>query len=209
MLWKAFFRCKINVEIPSPELALAHVRQAASFQCCMPLLRNRATVLLLCPRSRHLLQATRITDRKEARTLMFHTRTDRIETSEEVMRTQGILRRSFMSYCALTTTALGLGPAFAPRIAHAMKTKPRRFGTGEAEPAAIVSYAVPNHTDAARRSNSCMSLPAPGSGLSRIAGPMSRFVSGQARVVERPTPGQTARRSLGQHEMFMLCSYSC
>jgi hydrogenase small subunit len=48
-----------------------------------------------------------------------------IETFYEVMRRQGITRRSFMKYCSLTASALGLGPAFVPRIAHAMETKPR------------------------------------------------------------------------------------
>lgn len=48
-----------------------------------------------------------------------------IETFYEVMRKQGITRRSFMKYCALTASALGLGPAFVPKIAHAMETKPR------------------------------------------------------------------------------------
>ena len=47
------------------------------------------------------------------------------ETFYEVMRRQGITRRSFLKYCSLTATALGLGPAFAPQIAHAMETKPR------------------------------------------------------------------------------------
>lgn len=48
-----------------------------------------------------------------------------IETFYEVMRKQGITRRSFMKYCSLTASALGLGPAFVPKIAHAMETKPR------------------------------------------------------------------------------------
>ena len=47
------------------------------------------------------------------------------ETFHEVMRRQGITRRSFLKYCSLTAAALGLGPAFVPRIAHAMETKPR------------------------------------------------------------------------------------
>jgi hydrogenase small subunit len=41
------------------------------------------------------------------------------------MRRQGITRRSFMKYCSLTASALGLGPAFVPQIAHAMETRPR------------------------------------------------------------------------------------
>ena len=47
------------------------------------------------------------------------------ETFYEVMRRQGITRRSFLKFCSLTAAALGLGPAFAPQIAHAMETKPR------------------------------------------------------------------------------------
>ena len=47
------------------------------------------------------------------------------ETFYDVMRAQGITRRSFMKYCALTASALGLGPAFVPKIANAMETKPR------------------------------------------------------------------------------------
>jgi hydrogenase small subunit len=48
-----------------------------------------------------------------------------VETFYEVMRRQGITRRSFLKYCSLTATSLGLGPAFIPQIAHAMETKPR------------------------------------------------------------------------------------
>lgn len=48
-----------------------------------------------------------------------------IETFYDVMRRQGISRRSFLKYCSLTAAALGLGPMFAPRIAQAMETKPR------------------------------------------------------------------------------------
>lgn len=47
------------------------------------------------------------------------------ETFYEVMRRQGITRRSFLKYCSLAAAALGLGPSFAPKIAHAMETKPR------------------------------------------------------------------------------------
>ncbi len=45
-----------------------------------------------------------------------------IETFYDVMRRQGITRRSFMKYCSLTAAALGLGPEFVPKIAHAMDT---------------------------------------------------------------------------------------
>jgi len=48
-----------------------------------------------------------------------------METFYEVMRRQGISRRSFLKFCSLTAAGLGLGPAFAPKIAHAMETKPR------------------------------------------------------------------------------------
>ncbi len=48
-----------------------------------------------------------------------------LETFYDVMRRQGITRRSFMKYCSLTASALGLGPAFVPQIAHAMETRPR------------------------------------------------------------------------------------
>jgi hydrogenase small subunit len=47
------------------------------------------------------------------------------ETFYEVLRRQGITRRSFLKFCSLTATSLGLGSAAAPRIAHAMETKPR------------------------------------------------------------------------------------
>ena len=47
------------------------------------------------------------------------------ETFYEVMRRQGITRRSFLKFCSLTATALGLGPAYAAQLAHAMETKPR------------------------------------------------------------------------------------
>lgn len=47
------------------------------------------------------------------------------ETFYEVMRRQGIIRRSFIKFCSLTATALGLAPSFAGKIAHVMETKPR------------------------------------------------------------------------------------
>ncbi|GAB6051467.1 hydrogenase small subunit [Magnetospira thiophila] len=47
------------------------------------------------------------------------------ETFYDVMRRQGISRRSFLKFCSLTAASLGLGPAFAGKIAHAMETKPR------------------------------------------------------------------------------------
>jgi len=48
-----------------------------------------------------------------------------LETFYEVMRKQGITRRSFMKYCSLTAAAMGLGPEYVGQIAHAMETKPR------------------------------------------------------------------------------------
>jgi hydrogenase small subunit len=47
------------------------------------------------------------------------------QTFYEVFRQQGISRRSFNKFCALTAASLGLGPGFAPQIAHAMETKRR------------------------------------------------------------------------------------
>ncbi|MDR3514651.1 MAG: hydrogenase small subunit [Azospirillaceae bacterium] len=47
------------------------------------------------------------------------------ETFYDVIRRQGISRRSFTKFCSLTAASLGLGPAFGPRIAEAMETKPR------------------------------------------------------------------------------------
>jgi len=49
----------------------------------------------------------------------------RLETFYDVIRRQGISRRNFLKFCSLTAASLGLGPSFAPRIAHAMETKPR------------------------------------------------------------------------------------
>ncbi len=47
------------------------------------------------------------------------------ETFYDVLRRQGISRRSFLKFCSLTATSLGLGSAYAPKIAHAMETKQR------------------------------------------------------------------------------------
>ena len=46
-------------------------------------------------------------------------------TFYEVMRQQGITRRSFLKFCSLTAASLGLGAEGAPAIAQAMQTKPR------------------------------------------------------------------------------------
>ena len=47
------------------------------------------------------------------------------ETFYEVMRRQGITRRSYLKFCSLTAASLGMAPAFATTIAHALETKPR------------------------------------------------------------------------------------
>ena len=47
------------------------------------------------------------------------------ETFYDVMRRQGITRRSFLKFCSLTAAAMGLSPVYADKIAHAMETKPR------------------------------------------------------------------------------------
>ncbi|KAA5606275.1 hydrogenase small subunit [Roseospira marina] len=49
----------------------------------------------------------------------------RTETFYDVMRRQGISRRSFLKFCGLTSAALGLGPAWAPKVAEALETQPR------------------------------------------------------------------------------------
>ncbi len=46
-------------------------------------------------------------------------------TFYEVMRQQGITRRSFLKFCSLTAASLGLGSGGAAQIAHALETKPR------------------------------------------------------------------------------------
>ncbi|QXP85150.1 hydrogenase small subunit [Methylococcus sp. Mc7] len=51
--------------------------------------------------------------------------TARPETFYDVMRRQGVTRRSFLKFCGLTASALALGPEFIGTIAHAMETKPR------------------------------------------------------------------------------------
>lgn len=39
------------------------------------------------------------------------------ETFYDVMRRQGITRRSFLKFCSLTAAAMGLSPAYAGKIA--------------------------------------------------------------------------------------------
>jgi hydrogenase small subunit len=50
---------------------------------------------------------------------------DGMESFYDVMRRQGISRRSFLKYCGLTASALALGPRFVGDIVHAMESKPR------------------------------------------------------------------------------------
>lgn len=50
---------------------------------------------------------------------------EKLQTFYDLMRAQGTSRRSFLKFCSLTAAALGLEPAYAGRIAHAMETKPR------------------------------------------------------------------------------------
>src|SRR5512136_211616 len=45
----------------------------------------------------------------------------RPETFYELIRRQGVSRRSFLKFCSLSAASLGLAPAFAPRIAHALE----------------------------------------------------------------------------------------
>ena len=47
------------------------------------------------------------------------------ETLAEVLRRQGVSRRSFVKFCSLTAASLGLGPAVAERMAWALDNKPR------------------------------------------------------------------------------------
>lgn len=48
-----------------------------------------------------------------------------VETFYDIIRRQGISRRSFNKFCSLTAASLGLAPASAVEIAHALETKPR------------------------------------------------------------------------------------
>ena len=48
-----------------------------------------------------------------------------METFYQAMRRQGVTRRSFLKFCSLTATSLGLGSAFVPRISWALENKPR------------------------------------------------------------------------------------
>ncbi len=50
---------------------------------------------------------------------------ERPDSFYDVMRRQGISRRSFLKYCSLTASSLALGPQFVGNIVNAMETKPR------------------------------------------------------------------------------------
>ncbi|MHB8369860.1 MAG: twin-arginine translocation signal domain-containing protein [Leptospirales bacterium] len=47
------------------------------------------------------------------------------ETVYEVMRSQGITRRSFLKFCSVMATGISLGPAYLYDIARALETRPR------------------------------------------------------------------------------------
>jgi hydrogenase small subunit len=46
-------------------------------------------------------------------------------TSYDFLMQQGISRREFLGFCAMTATLLGMGPAGAAQVARAMETRPR------------------------------------------------------------------------------------
>jgi hydrogenase small subunit len=50
---------------------------------------------------------------------------DHSETFYDMIRRQGVSRRSFLKFCSLTAASLGLSPAMASTMAEAMETKPR------------------------------------------------------------------------------------
>jgi hydrogenase small subunit len=51
--------------------------------------------------------------------------TNNEETFYQAMRRKGVSRRSFLKYCSLAATSLGLGAGMTPRIAWALENKPR------------------------------------------------------------------------------------
>jgi hydrogenase small subunit len=63
--------------------------------------------------------------RESAGDILGSGRDTMIETYYDLMRRQGISRRSFLKFCSLTAASLGLGDAGAQQIAQAMQTKPR------------------------------------------------------------------------------------
>ena len=50
------------------------------------------------------------------------------ETFYRAMRRQGVTRRSFLKYCSLAATSLGLGAGMAPKIAGRWRTNPHSGG---------------------------------------------------------------------------------
>lgn len=47
------------------------------------------------------------------------------ETFYQAMRRKGVTRRSFLKFCSLAATSLGLGAGMTPKIAWALENKPR------------------------------------------------------------------------------------
>lgn len=47
------------------------------------------------------------------------------DTFYQVMRRHGVTRRSFLKFCSLTATSLGLSSSMIPQIAYALENKPR------------------------------------------------------------------------------------
>ena len=47
------------------------------------------------------------------------------ETFYQLLRNQGVTRRSFLKFCSLTAASLGLSTSAVPKIAHALETRPR------------------------------------------------------------------------------------
>src|ERR1022692_2444378 len=52
-------------------------------------------------------------------------KSERQPSTYDVLLSHGIERRSFLRFCTLTATALGLGPAGVTQVVAAMETKPR------------------------------------------------------------------------------------
>lgn len=50
---------------------------------------------------------------------------DRNDTYYEVFRRHGVSRRNFMKFCGLMAASMGLGPAFASKVAHALENNQR------------------------------------------------------------------------------------
>ncbi|HXP97104.1 MAG TPA: hydrogenase small subunit [Telmatospirillum sp.] len=50
---------------------------------------------------------------------------DHQDSFYQVIRRQGVSRRSFLKFCSLTAASMGLSPVVASHMAHALETKPR------------------------------------------------------------------------------------